>query len=67
MILAPPRDARALPELRLDLPPTAVGKDDPDKTGFAAPGPRGTGYRVPRFGPRGRQRPRACRMSPDVK
>jgi hypothetical protein len=41
--------ARAVPELRLDLPPTAIGKDY-IPGGFAAPTPSGTGYQVSLFG-----------------
>lgn len=40
--------ARAAPELRLDLPPTAVGKDYLD--GVVARAPSGTGYQVSLFG-----------------
>ncbi len=38
--------ARQVPELRLDLPPTAIGKDWLGKTTFAAAAPSGTGYQV---------------------
>ena len=42
--------ARAVPELRLDLPPTAIGKDYiPDGKIFAE-APSGTGYQVSLFG-----------------
>jgi len=41
--------ARAIPELRLDLPPTAVGKDYLGP-GFAAASPSGTGFQVSLFG-----------------
>ncbi len=42
--------ARAVPELRLDLPPTAIGKDYiPDGKIFAQ-APSGTGYQVSLFG-----------------
>lgn len=39
---------RAVPELKLDLPPTAIGKDwlDITKGDFAAPTPSGTGYQL---------------------
>lgn len=41
--------ARAVPELRLDLPPTAIGKDFiPD--GIVAAAPSGTGFQVSLFG-----------------
>lgn len=42
--------ARAVPELRLDLPPTAVGKDFLGATTFVAPSPSGTGYQFSLFG-----------------
>ncbi len=38
--------AREVPELRLDLPPTAIGKDWLGKTTFAAAAPSGTGYQI---------------------
>ncbi len=41
---------RAVPELRLDLPPTAVGKDYLGDTTFAAASPSGTGYQISAFG-----------------
>lgn len=41
---------RAAPELRLDLPPTAIGKDYLDGTGFIAATPSGTGYQLSLFG-----------------
>ena len=42
--------ARAVPELRLDLPPTAIGKDYLGETTFADSTPSGTGYQVSLFG-----------------
>ena len=42
--------ARAVPELGLDLPPTAIGKDYIPDGGFAARTPSGTGYQVSLFG-----------------
>lgn len=42
--------ARQIPELRLDLPPTAVGKDYLDGSGFADSSPSGTGYQVSLYG-----------------
>lgn len=42
--------ARAVPALRLDLPPTAVGKDYLGPTQFLAAAPSGTGYQVSLFG-----------------
>jgi len=42
--------ARRVPELRLDLPPTAIGKDWLGATTFAAAAPSGTGYQVSLFG-----------------
>ncbi|HEC14148.1 MAG TPA: DUF3750 domain-containing protein [Rhodospirillales bacterium] len=41
--------ARAVPELKVDLPPTAIGKDFLSGT-FFAPTPSGTGYQVSIFG-----------------
>ncbi len=41
---------RAVPELRLDLPPTAVGKDWLGTTSFAAKAPSGTGYQLSLLG-----------------
>jgi len=41
---------RAIPELKLDLPPTAIGKDYLDNGGFVATTPSGTGYQVSLFG-----------------
>ncbi len=41
---------RAVPELRLDLPPTAVGKDYLGTTTFFAASPSGTGFQVSLFG-----------------
>ncbi len=38
--------ARAVPELGLDLPPTAIGKDYLGATAFAARAPSGTGFQV---------------------
>ncbi len=42
--------ARQTPELGLDLPPTAVGKDWLGETTFAAAAPSGTGYQVSLLG-----------------
>ena len=42
--------ARAVPELGLELPPTAVGKDYLGGTTFAAPSPSGSGYQISLFG-----------------
>ncbi len=42
--------ARSVPELRLDLPPTAVGKDFLGTAQFAAPAPSGSGYQFSVFG-----------------
>ncbi|HEY9550111.1 MAG TPA: DUF3750 domain-containing protein [Kiloniellaceae bacterium] len=42
--------ARQVPALRLDLPPTAVGKDYLGATGFLAAAPSGTGYQLSLFG-----------------
>ncbi|MDH3228977.1 MAG: DUF3750 domain-containing protein [Alphaproteobacteria bacterium] len=42
--------ARRVPELRLDLPPTAIGKDWLGETTFAAGAPSGTGYQVSLLG-----------------
>jgi hypothetical protein len=42
--------ARAVPELGLDLPPTAIGKDYLGAGSFAARSPSGTGYQVSLFG-----------------
>jgi len=42
--------ARQVPELRLDLPPTAIGKDWLGATTFAAAAPSGTGYQVSLLG-----------------
>ena len=42
--------ARQVPALRLDLPPTAVGKDYLGETSFVAAAPSGTGYQVSLFG-----------------
>lgn len=39
-----------MPALRLDLPPTAVGKDYLPGGGFAASTPSGTGFQVSLFG-----------------
>ena len=41
---------RAVPELRLDLPPTAIGKDYLPNGGVFAPAPSGTGYQFSLFG-----------------
>ncbi|MEX0694090.1 MAG: DUF3750 domain-containing protein [Rhodospirillales bacterium] len=42
--------ARAVPELRLDLPPTAIGKDYIPGGRLFAEAPSGTGYQVSLFG-----------------
>ncbi len=42
--------ARGIPELRVDLPPTAIGKDYIPKGGFFAQTPSGTGYQFSLFG-----------------
>ena len=42
--------ARAVPELRLDLPPTAIGKDFLGGTALVAPAPSGTGWQVSAYG-----------------
>jgi len=42
--------ARAIPELKLDLPPTAIGKDYIPGGGLAASTPSGTGYQISLFG-----------------
>ena len=42
--------ARRVPELKLDLPPTAIGKDWLGPDGPVAPAPSGTGYQVSLFG-----------------
>lgn len=42
--------ARAVPELGLDLPPTAIGKDYLGLGSFAARSPSGTGFQVSLFG-----------------
>jgi hypothetical protein len=42
--------ARQVPALRLDLPPTAVGKDYLGPTQFAAAAPSGSGYQVSLLG-----------------
>ena len=42
--------ARAVPELRLDLPPTAIGKDYIPGGDIIAPTPSGTGYQFSLFG-----------------
>jgi hypothetical protein len=42
--------ARAVPALRLDLPPTAVGKDYLGPTQFLAGAPSGSGYQLSLFG-----------------
>ena len=42
--------ARAVPELSLDLPPTAIGKDYLPDGGIFAQAPSGTGYQVSLFG-----------------
>jgi hypothetical protein len=41
--------ARRVPELRLDLPVTAIGKDFP-VDGFLTPAPSGTGYQISLYG-----------------
>ncbi len=42
--------AREIPELELDLPPTAIGKDFIPGGGLVAATPSGTGYQVSLFG-----------------
>lgn len=42
--------ARRVPELKLDLPPTAIGKDYIAGGGFFARSPSGTGYQVSLYG-----------------
>ena len=42
--------ARAVPELRVDLPPTAIGKDYLPGGALVAGTPSGTGYQVSLFG-----------------
>lgn len=42
--------ARAVPELKLDLPPTAIGKDYIPDGGIVAAAPSGTGYQFSLFG-----------------
>ncbi len=42
--------ARAVPELRVDLPPTAIGKDYLTNGSLLAPTPSGTGYQISLFG-----------------
>lgn len=42
--------ARRVPELALELPPTAIGKDYLGAYSFFAPAPSGTGYQVSLFG-----------------
>ena len=42
--------ARAVPELSVDLPPTAIGKDYIPGGGIAAKTPSGTGYQLSLFG-----------------
>ena len=42
--------ARAVPELRLDLPPTAIGKDYLGGATIAAPALSGTGVQFSLFG-----------------
>jgi len=42
--------ARAVPELKLDLPPTAIGKDYLDGGALVAQVPSGTGYQVSMYG-----------------
>ncbi len=42
--------ARQVPELALELPPTAVGKDYLGANSFFAPAPSGTGYQLSLFG-----------------
>jgi hypothetical protein len=41
---------RAVPELRLDLPPTAIGKDFLPNGDIAARAPSGTGYQISLYG-----------------
>ena len=41
---------RALPELKLDLPPTAIGKDYLGEATLAAASPSGTGFQLSLFG-----------------
>ena len=43
--------SRHLPELKVDLPPTAIGKDYLDNGKLIAPSPSNTGYQVSLFGP----------------
>lgn len=45
--------ARQVPELRLDMPPTAIGKDWLGGATFAARAPSGTGYQLSLFGAAG--------------
>lgn len=42
--------ARSVPELKLDLPPTAIGKDFLAGNALVAPTPSGTGYQFSLFG-----------------
>jgi hypothetical protein len=42
--------ARSVPELRLELPPTAIGKDFLPNGDIAAAAPSGTGYQLSLFG-----------------
>ena len=42
--------ARAVPELRVDLPPTAIGKDYLPNGHIVAPSPSGTGFQFSVFG-----------------
>ena len=42
--------ARAVPELKLDLPPTAIGKDYLPGNTLVASAPSGTGYQFSLFG-----------------
>ncbi len=42
--------ARAIPELKVDLPPTAIGKDYLPNGGVVARSPSGTGFQVSLFG-----------------
>jgi hypothetical protein len=42
--------ARAVPELKLDMPPTAIGKDYLTGNTLVAPAPSGTGYQFSLFG-----------------
>jgi hypothetical protein len=42
--------ARQVPELHLDLPPTAIGKDYLGPTTFVAPAPSGSGWQVSLWG-----------------